>query len=554
MNRNYPDCPLRRDQGTTGLITASSAYPVLEELILSSRSEVLLAFRIFDPQTRLRSGGARSAGLATWAHLIRRQIDEGIVVRLLLADFDSIAGNTLHKINWQSLAGFRAAVSGSSHESNFSSVAALHEAEFGPIARIVFWPLARMRLKRIEPGNAGLKKAERIAEDTPGLRSYFRTAQRWFDGFPLWPPPRMWPATYHQKYAVIDGHHLFIGGLDINERRFDDPDHSRPSDETWHDVSVKADGFIAEDARQFFIQNWNREVPRFNSRLTGLGAPQPDLPATAAPMPAGPRVHRDEPAGTSSETTRFIVTRSRRSRSPFAFGPRPELKQIERAHERMFGRARNLIYLETQFFRSRPLAKQLAGAGKSNPQLRLIILLPAAPDDVAFDANKSADARHGEYLQVRALEIVRQTYGARAAFYCLVKDTPKQERTERDAVDGRAIAYLHSKVAIADSKTAIVSSANLNGRSMRWDTEAGLEWRNALDVSRFQNDIWQAHLRDGFDASATDDPEAAFEMWSDAAHQDEHCRPERPPQIAIYPLESARRFGKRIWYVPDNLV
>lgn len=558
MNPNQPIWPRRPDTGTQALITAAAAFPALEEMVLSAEEEILLAFRIFDPDTGLRSMASQTQGLETWGGLIRQKIDQGVKVKLLLTDFDAIAGNALHKLTWASLAGFKTAVSGSRHEDNFSSVAALHEAEFGTVTRLLFWPLARGKLKAVKPdksaGDAQSGGPPQVISETPGLRAYFRRTLRTADGLPLWPPPRMWPATYHQKYAVIDHHHLFIGGLDFNERRFDDPDHSRPSEQTWHDVSVRSDGLVARDARQFFVQNWNREVARYNSRLTALGAPQPDLPLPAAPMPADRQAEQEDVVSPASDHVRFVVTRSRKSRSSFALGPRSELRQIEEAQFELFGSARDLIYIETQFLRSLPLARQLAAAGRTNRELKLIALLPAAPDDIAFDANRGADARHGEYLQARALDIINETFGDRAAFYCLVKNTAKQERNERDAVDGRAIAYLHSKITIADGETAIVSSANLNGRSLRWDTEAGLLWRNPNRVAKFQEDIWQAHLRDGFVPAAMNNAEAAFSMWRTAGQSGQQAGMDRPPQITEYPLDRARSFGKRMWFIPNNMI
>ncbi len=46
-------------------------------------------------------------------------------------------------------------------------------------------------------------------------------------------------------------------------------------------------------------------------------------------------------------------------------------------------------------------------------------------------------------------------------------------RHDRDRLGGAPMIYVHAKVSIFDRSAAIVSSANLNGRSLRWDTEAG---------------------------------------------------------------------------------
>jgi phosphatidylserine/phosphatidylglycerophosphate/cardiolipin synthase-like enzyme len=50
--------------------------------------------------------------------------------------------------------------------------------------------------------------------------------------------PHLYPVTLHQKMAVFDNAVTYIGGLDLNERRIDDPTHDQPAQDTWHDLQI----------------------------------------------------------------------------------------------------------------------------------------------------------------------------------------------------------------------------------------------------------------------------------------------------------------------------
>ncbi len=543
--------PLRADEGTDALISASEAYPRLEDAVLAAEREVLLGFRVLDPETRLRSATSSARGLATWADLIADAVARGLVVRILLTDFEPVVANDLHQKTWKSVQGFRArSPEASDGAGSLRLIAALHEGEFGPFARRLFWPLVRLQLRRLLRRAAKKGPDVELVERSPGLRGLLHQRGDMVERRTT-STLRLYPATYHQKLAVIDAKTLIIGGLDINERRYDDHAHQRPADQTWHDVSLISAGAIASDARQHFVDCWNREVPRFNARLTTLGAPRHDLPELVEAM-------ADETADAQSDldtagTLQLVRTLSRRSPSFFAFGPRTIVKEIEQAHLAQIAQCQRLLYIETQFFRSSHLAEALAAAGRQKRDLRLILVVPAAPEDVAFEGNGGIDARHGEWLQVQAIDLVAEAFGDRFAAYSLVRDASGEETGERNAVDGREIVYLHSKIAISDASSAIVSSANLNGRSLRWDTECGAVWTNPTAVEAFQARLWSAHLRDGFDGQAAPAGEAAFQMWKKAASEGPSPHT-RQPLIAPYPLERARSFAKRVFFVPTNLL
>lgn len=542
------------EETITPLIEASEAYPVLEERIFEARDEVLLGFRILDPATRLRSPRVTEAGLETWGDLIAAVSARGVDVRILLTDFEPTVATDLHKLTWASVRGFhnaRAAVDARPDATRtLQIVAALHEAKVGKMLRWVFWPLVWFRVRGMARAQ-GMQTGALLA-DAPGLAPLLGTRDASTLLPRLGPPPRLRPATYHQKLAVIDGSFVVIGGLDINERRYDTAAHDRPSDETWHDVSLAVTGPICADARAHFIDCWNREVKPFNQRVRRLRRFVRNMPALVERM--DPTHSEPRPAGAEVGALRFIKTVSRQRRTLTEFGPRPAFMEIEQAHIDAIRQAEGLIYIETQFLRSRSVVQALVDAARRQPELRLILLLPAAPQEVLFEDATDPPHRHGEWLQMRCVDAVKEAFGERAAFFSLVNRYRQSTTEDRRSIDGHPIVYIHSKVFIVDHRLAIVSSANLNGRSLRWDTEAGVVWEDIKGVRAFERRIWDAHLGSLLAGREIDGNNAElFDLWREAA-QGGPADAERRPYVAAFPEDQGRDFARKSWFVPDDLV
>ncbi|MGC9418907.1 MAG: phospholipase D-like domain-containing protein, partial [Rhodovulum sp.] len=124
----------------------------------------------------------------------------------------------------------------------------------------------------------------------------------------------------------------------------------------------------------------------------------------------------------------------------------------------------------------------------------------------------------------------------------------------RDSLKAAPLVYVHSKVSIFDGARAVVSSANLNGRSLRWDTEAGLELRTPSHVAALRRRVMGHWLPPGA-APADLDPATAFDRWKDLA--DRNSR--RPPRdrrgfLVHYDPELARETGMPVPGVPDEMV
>ena len=501
-------------------VTAAEAFPAFEEALLAARSEIAASFRVFDPQTKLRSPVARRCG-ETWEDRGLTVMTHSVNVRLANSDIDTLSRPAMPRATTRSVRQLQSlAASVPPGAGRLSVHAARHPAEAGWLMRLVLLPIARKRMGEVADwlNDMDAKARTDTLELLPGLSGLLR-----LDGDLVaparWVLPRVYPATHHQKLAVIDGQRLFIGGLDVNERRYDSPDHDRPAEETWHDIQISVDGPAAQDALS--------HLARFEAETEGVLSPSPQRT--------------------------LLRTLSRGRATPWALSPRPLVTDLRQRFEAETARARQFIYVETQFLRDRQIARSLARAGRARPELSLVVVLPAAPEGVAFGHKNTADLRFGDGLQVRCLDMLRKAYGSRLALV-----SPAQPRAgdgdARDQLGGAPIIYVHSKVAIFDDRAAIVSSANLNGRSSAWDTEAGLCLTDTDQVRTLRARLFEHWLGEDAPRSARD-PRTIATAWNALAKANATRAPaHRTGFLLPHPTRRARRFGRIIPGIPDEMV
>lgn len=509
------DAPAPQDEAPEGetrirsLITAEEMFPALERLVLGAERELFLSFRIFDSRTRLRSEEALELGLTTWADLMVHTAERGVKVRMLLADFDPIFTGNLHRAAWASARSFGARL-----PDGAELICALHECRSAPIWKYVFHvPIA----KRLE--------AMREIADEHLTPFQHRSLRGDWD---------LRPVTLHQKLAVADGRAAIIGGLDVDERRWDTPDHDQRPEETWHDVSLHVEGPPAQDIRAHFAQCWQRALDDDATCFTAQKSPVPDPGHVRKPPPPAPRV---------------IRTLSCNGTRPLQLGAKTMLREHEEEHLAAFEKAERSIYIETQFFRHAPLARALAAAAKRRPELELVLLMPTEPEEVIFQGATGFEMRHAQALQLRCLDICKRAFGDRMTTVSPVQPRPAKNNDPLPYKGGRVV-YVHAKVTIVDDHTAIVGSANLNGRSMRWDTEASLVFHGPGDVKALRDRLARIWLDGHYEKG---DPHRAA-IWRRAAEENAARAPEdRTGFMLPYPERRNRRFARFLPILPPEM-
>jgi hypothetical protein len=542
----------------TPLIEAADMYPTLEHLLLDAHKSVWMSFRVFDPETSTRSDRARALGLTTWAELIEHSVLRGVSVRILLADFEPVLADYLHAGSWSTYKSIREVVERlpAAERERLQLIVIQHEGEVGRGWRQAMRLLLRRHIRSVIEKLLDKDDHDDGGFDTrPGLWRHIEWKDDKPHGWKAAPPPRLWPATYHQKFVVVDGEKAIIGGLDLDERRWDDRRHRQRADRTWHDISALIEGPAVADAAGHFARLWNRELPRYRA-IVKEWIGECGRMLMLDPLTNAEEVQGELPAA-GSGTVQLVRTLSRKSAGMFAIGPAHGIRELKAAHRSLILSARKQLYVEAQFFRSAEAADWVEEALRVNPQLEAIILIANTPEEIAFEGQtKNLAHKHGEYLQSQALgRLLRKAGPERVGLFTLAKhqevkaDERRFEET-RGTAFGSGLIHIHSKLLIVDDTSCLLSSANINGRSFEWDTELGIIWNEgegaiAAFKHRLWNQLFAGCLPDKLD----------LEGWRDIARFNSGAEPhERKGFVLPYQLGRARRFARSYWFIPDDLV
>jgi phosphatidylserine/phosphatidylglycerophosphate/cardiolipin synthase-like enzyme len=488
------------------LITAQQAWPAFERAVLGARQEILAGFRIFDLRTKLRSPEALAVG-EDWFDLFAHVLKKGVRIKLVVSDFDPIMATPLHEMAWRTVRqGVALAEVAEPARGQLDIHCALHPAQPGILPWLAFLPAV---IPKKWHAKAGMSDA-RLSREAVGLDD---------SSF-----PEMHTASHHQKLAVIDSETLYIGGLDLNERRYDTLTHDRPAPDTWSDVQIMLGGpsarAAARDAREHLLT--------FESVCAGKSEP--------TPLPSLKRT----------------ISAPRRFQLPF-LSPRTVLSEIEEAHLDAFQAARHLIYIETQFLRSSVISDALAEAAEKKPDLSLMVILPSLPEDVAFDGNQGIDARYGLSLQREATTKVARAYGKRAMLAVPVRPVMARSEGSREH-KGSPVIHVHNKVLIRDDSYAMVGSANLNGRSMRWDTEVAVEITDPVRVQHIRQRLmahwWSVPLPE-----VAQNPETLLSWWGPEIRRNALRLPKnRSGFLVPYDIDNKADMAQPLPGVTENMV
>ncbi|WTW98879.1 phospholipase D-like domain-containing protein [Streptomycetaceae bacterium NBC_01309] len=502
--------------GTTvrPIIDGVATFQAMERAIADATTTVHLSLWIFNPKTPLQALGDVNAKLAkrgvrrkvgTWGELLATMAGLGVKARILLNDFDGVLGTANHANNWDACRQLNA-LNARWGKGNLETVVTMHDARVDALA-----PLLATRARALLPklNRGGWSAARTRVATMPRLWPYLEVApsgDRWV--LRADPPWQMYPASHHQKLCVVDRVTGFCGGLDVNTGRVDTPAHNK---RLWHDIHVKVDGPVAADLDRNFLGRWNTEAPLFNTFVgipgpAGLGTPGKTV-VPSVPVPSTP-----VPSGTGPATAQLWRTLSTNS---VAFPVPANIRDdIQEGYEAAIAHANHFVYVENQYVRSTELAEWLIDRRGDRPELKLIIMLPVAPEEVAGTLDPVTE--HGLFLQHQTLAALIDAFGADIGIHSMVARAAATTKHITDSAGSLQI-YMHSKAMIVDDEWATVGSANTNLRSFRVDTEANIAWYDPAGVRAFRLALWSEILGTPAATIATWSPGEFVTRWHDIA-------------------------------------
>ena len=275
--------------------------------------------------------------------------------------------------------------------------------------------------------------------ETPAFLLYWRFRRRLdlrLDG--AHPPV----SAHHMKLIVVDDALAFCGGIDMTEGRWDTRAHAperegrrAPDGEfqkPWHDATTCVSGPAARALGDLARLRWKNAT----------GKDIPDVPPSEGLWPDELAPHfRNVEIGIARTMPEYKET--------------PQISEIEKATEAILRSAERTLYIENQYLASRKIAEIMAERLRAPDGPEIVVICPR-------DSDGWLESKAMDTARARLIEFLRSEdrYGRFRIFYPVnADDTP---------------IYVHAKVMIADDSILKVGSANLNNRSMGYDTECDI--------------------------------------------------------------------------------
>jgi len=250
-------------------------------------------------------------------------------------------------------------------------------------------------------------------------------------------------ACHHQKVVVIDDRLAFCGGGDISVDRWDTPGHLdddqrriMPDQECHaprHEVMILVDGEAARALGDHARERW---------RLGTGETLEPPPDAGGDPWPDHIPPH-------------LIGARVGIARTSPGWHGRPEVRELMALTLASIASAREVIYLENQYFTS-PVITEALARRLAEPEGPDVVLVATGKSPSWFDQMTMDPARGAMVWRLRAADV----YGRFRALHPITR--------------AGEMIIVHSKTSIFDDRLIRVGSANLNNRSFGLDTEIEL--------------------------------------------------------------------------------
>jgi len=249
-------------------------------------------------------------------------------------------------------------------------------------------------------------------------------------------------AAHHMKLLVVDDVLAFCGGIDMTEGRWDTRNHfeNQPGRRSvwnkqldpWHDMTSCMSGPAAAALGDLARKRWQR--------------------ATGESLDPPPAVDPVWPEGLTPDATDCEVGLAR---TVAEHDGHPQTSEIEKLTFDIIRAARKNLYIESQYLASRAIADAL-GKRLEEPDGPEIVLLNPDTADGWLEAKAMDSAR------VRLLHMLRAA------------DRYDRFRCYYPVNEAGTPIYVHAKIMLADDRLLRIGSANLNNRSMGYDTECDL--------------------------------------------------------------------------------
>jgi len=249
--------------------------------------------------------------------------------------------------------------------------------------------------------------------------------------------------SQHQKLVVIDDAVAFAGGMDLAADRWDTPDHKADDPRRLiggmpyppvHDVMIAVDGDAAHALGELARERWRRGTGEKLAAARNGADPWPEqlVPDLSNVMVA---ISRTEPA----------------------YDGRPEVREVDALYVDMLSAATRLIYIENQYFTSSRIGAAIEARLGCEDCPEIVMVLRRSSDGWLEGPTMGT-------LRAQLLARLRRAdrFGRLHVYYPVVPDL------------GERSINVHAKLCIVDDELARVGSANLNNRSMGFDTECDI--------------------------------------------------------------------------------
>jgi phosphatidylserine/phosphatidylglycerophosphate/cardiolipin synthase-like enzyme len=303
----------------------------------------------------------------------------------------------------------------------------------------------------------------------------------------------------HTKLALVGGPSGdvgFTGGIDPQQGR------NTPG---WHDVEAEVRGPAVQPMYDWFQAMWNENQGRSPVTVQANGfslatrtAGTPSLAArTIAAGPPGtkhvqsgrtvPRMNFSTLGGIGASLAGVSLPQNQ----PISWAP-TGLAEIRQLWQKGISGAQRYIYIEDQAFTSTEIFDWLNSALKTQPALKVVLLI-GADDPTAPNPGPMSAAMRKAVNEHLLAGISAADTGARVGFF-----------THKTKV-------IHTKSTIVDDNWALIGSANMMRRSLYTDMEHSIGYMDeaGTGVAAYRSALWFVH----HGSPVLSDPNADLARW-----------------------------------------